>query len=513
MKMTRALFIWGTVLCACACPPKAPATETPPADLAQKVFIVEQPASDGPATGAWVTVSGWFDPAKVQHLLVMGAPVEGFYTPTGHGGVPTVPVLVRADGRFFAPRVPLQNGATTVTLVPLSRGGAGQKPISLNLTVTDAASVPATLVVDPPQPEPGQKARLRAATAESTSLTWQWDFDSDGTFDAEGGGVDHAWPAPGRYAVTARTKIASGWVSAWAEVTVGAPPAVTATTHTVAMPTRLFAIPKFARDPQPGPDGLLPMEVKATRYLAAIDGDAVQVFDAALAPLFTLQGLKGPSAVTGDDQGRLYVADTGHDRIVRFTPSGALDPSFGTAGAFSGTASLPLTRPIALAIGQYSADIVLESGKRLDCAVANAPMGDWTQATCGATQLGHSGTFRASGMTTVTRGVVKPTYSFPAAGQLTYFVAPPKLVSAGRGSYALVDEALDTIDVAPGPDDIRRDLLTVDSVGRVHQHRLGRRTATWQFDYAATCIAAGADGKVYVGGPGRIELRAFEVHE
>ncbi|MBK7864609.1 MAG: PKD domain-containing protein [Archangiaceae bacterium] len=509
MTQTRRAPFIAALLCACSCPPKAPPSETAPADLAAKVLIVDQPAADGPATGAWFTVSGWFDPAQVQAVLVVGAPTDGFYAPTGHVGVATVPVLTRPDGRFFAPRVPLQDGTTTVRLVPLQRGGGALAPVTRTLTVSDAASVPATLVVDPPQPEPGQKARLRASSGERAALSWQWDFEGDGVFDAEASNAEHAWPSSGRYAVTARTLTASGWVSAWAEVTVGAVPPVVASTDAVARPGRLFVVPRYSPLPLVRrDDGHFPPEAKATRYVVAIDGDAVQVLDDALKPLFRLPGLDAPSAVAGDDQGRLYVADTGHDRVVRFTATGVLDASFGTAGAFRGAGDVVLTRPIALALSERGAELVLESGKRVDCSAPRGAMADWASVTCGSVVLAEQGSFRSTGMTVVKRAVNRPSTGFRS--ELAYFVAPPLLISAGVGDYQRVDEAVDTVDVAVGPVGIYRDFITVDSGGRVNQFHLGRRTASWYLGYAATCIATGTDGRVFVGGPGRIEERTFE---
>src|SRR4051812_35328883 len=101
----RRLFVAAALGCACSCPSKlGPLNEAPPADVASKGVVIDQPAEDGAATGAWITVSGWFDPAIIRGVLVVGAPSPDFYLPTGHVGVPTVPVSTRADGRFFAPR-------------------------------------------------------------------------------------------------------------------------------------------------------------------------------------------------------------------------------------------------------------------------------------------------------------------------------------------------------------------------------------------------------------------------
>lgn len=143
----------------CTC--SKPVVEKPPDDIASKGIVIDQPAEGAKVTGAWVSVSGWVAPEFVQHVAALGAPVEGFYEPTGHVGVPSVPVIVRKDGRFFAPRVPLQAGDVELKLIPFAKGGESFETVTRKVTASQTSVVPATLVIEPALPKPGEKATLR----------------------------------------------------------------------------------------------------------------------------------------------------------------------------------------------------------------------------------------------------------------------------------------------------------------------------------------------------------------
>ncbi len=517
MKRLRACLALSTLAfagCSKCGGSSGPVMETPPADLAAKGLILDQPA-DGPASGKWVTVSGWFDPAAVASVAVVGAPVDAFYGSTGHVGVPSVPVLVRPDGRFYAPRVPLADGTTTIVVVPFGKGGSTYEPVKRTLIVTDAAEVPATIVIDPAQPEPGQSARLRAATAQSTGLSWQWDFDGDGHFDAEAASASHSWDT-GRYAVTARTRINDRWVSAFTTLTVGALPAVTASATAVGAVARLFVIPKYAEPPFTLIDGELPAEVKATRYVVTIAGDEVKVFDSKLAPLFSLPGLLAPSMVVGDDKGRLYVADTGHDRVARFLPSGTLDLDFAERGSFTGIADAVMKKPIALAVGPASAQIFLEGGAKVFCAsiVRDATdilkLTNWKdEVRCSSSLPAEFGSLQQLGVKRLEHGIVRPSHLFSDAGKLEVFVTQSKLISVGMGFYQWVETVNDVVDAALGPSEHLDDFAVVDRGGRLHGFVEGRKVSSWSLGYPITAVSAAADGTLYVAGTGHLEARAF----
>lgn len=485
-------------LASCSCNKgNGPLTESPPGDLATKGIIIEQPADGASVSGAWTTVSGWVSPEQVSMVGVTGAGVDGFYLPTGHVGVPTVPVTLRADGRFFAPRVPLQDGEVKVIVLPFGKGGSTYETVVRTVTASDTTSTPATIVVSPAQPEPGQSATLRAATAASANVAFQWDFDGDGTFDAEGASVTHAWPSAGRVQVIARTKVKDAWVSAYAEVLVGKLPDVTASASLGAV-TGLFVLPKYLdpdADTLETPDGKPVLE---TRYVAVTEADQVRVFDADLKPRFVLTGLTRPGGVATDRAGNLWVADTGADRVVRFTPDGALDPAFGSGGAYAGTADVPMTAPAAIA---YAGIEVLTAGKvLLRCHAApdyvcERDADEYEQAE-----------LDALGMVTLTRFAARPE---PILGEQrpTWFLGGGEILSRSSGSFQKT--GLRALDFAPGRSAVKDNLAVVDEAGAVRFYRGGARQATWTLPFPAKAIGVGPDGRVYVAGDGHLELRAF----
>lgn len=194
-------FLTLLMLTGCGACKSTPPAETAPKDLAEKGVVLDGPEDGATVRGRWISVSGWFDPAEIAFVSVVGAPVEEFYEPTGHVGVPSVTVTFRKDGRFFAPRVPVAEGSNRITVIALSRQMRPLGPIHRTVTATDVTSVPATVVAEPQQGKPGVAVRLRASIGTATERKWQWDFDGDGTFDEESAEASHAWPNPGRYQV------------------------------------------------------------------------------------------------------------------------------------------------------------------------------------------------------------------------------------------------------------------------------------------------------------------------
>lgn len=412
-------------------------------------------------------------------------------------GVPTVPVTLRADGRFFAPRVPLAEGEVKLVVLPFGKGGSTYETVVRTVTATDTTSTPATIVVSPAQPQPGQSATLRAATAESANVAFQWDFDGDGTFEAEGASVTHAWPAAGRVHVVARTKVKEQWVAAYAEVLVGKVPDVVASA-TVGPVTGLFVLPKYL-DPEldtlETADGKPVLE---TRYVAVTEADQVRVFDADLKPRFVLTGLTRPGGVATDRGGNLWVADTGADRIVRFTPDGTLDTGFGTNGAYQGTADTPITAPTAIA---YAGIEVLTAGKvLLRCHAAPDYLCERDADEYEQAELD------ALGVTTLARFAAAPE---PILGEQrpTWFLGDGEVLARPSGTFQRT--GLRALSVAPGRSVVKENLALVDEAGAVRFYRGTARQATWTLPYPAKAIGVGPDGRVYIAGDGHLELRAF----
>lgn len=326
--------------CKCGAPSDTtlgPLAETKPGDLGPDGFLIEQPAAAESIAGSWVSVTGWLDPARYNWVAVVGAPADGFYEATGHVGIPTVPVSVRADGRFVAQRVPLAKGPTTLTLIAF-QGDTATLTRTLSVTGTDTAQVPMTVIPTPAFGAPPLEVTLQAFAA-TTATTWQWDFEGDGTFDQEGTTATHSY-AEGQYLTVARTKLEGRWVYGVAPIMVSSTGAVTDSSTQVGAPRAIAVLPTHALASHAGE-----AEEFSAHAIAVSEANAVKLFTAHLAPLATLNGLSDPTGVTADERGRLFVADTGHDRIVCFSADGTLDSTWADGGSFTGPDGDPLRKP------------------------------------------------------------------------------------------------------------------------------------------------------------------------
>lgn len=495
--MLRSFILLAALASGCTC--NKTITEKAPDDLASKGIVIDQPAEGAKLTGAWVTVAGWVAPEGVQSLAAIGAPVDGFYEVTGHVGVPTVAVMIRKDGRFFAPRVPLQDGEVTLKLIPFSQGGTSYQAVTRTVTASQTTVVPATLVIEPAQPKPGEKATLRATTGADLSTPFQWDFDGDGTFEAEGASVTHSWEA-GRYTVVARTKVNDVFVSAVSKVTVTAAPKVLLSASLTNAPRCI----ELLGSPAPGlvklgitslPDG---GPIRSVSLIAVCDGDEVKVFDKDLVPQFVLTGLAQPHSVASDDEGNLYVADTGHDRIVRFTQTGELDPRFGQGGEFRGTAELPIKGP--KSVFDEMREVVLSDGSELVCWLGS-PLHPEEKLPKRPCQLQDSAQKEARRLGVTLTGVFRGGLAMTTEG---------RPMSLSPTYYSLADTRGKVVDAAAGPTEYLGDLATVDEDGVIDVYRSGDHDAKWVLPYKATAIASDGKGRLWVGGPGVIELRDFE---
>lgn len=87
------------------------------------------------------------------------------------------------------------------------------------------------------------------------------------------------------------------------------------------------------------------------RAVVLADGDSVRILDARLREVRTLKGFAQPAGVAVDAQRRIYVADTGHNRVQRFLPDGTLDASFADQGSLTSVGGHALAAPTTLALG------------------------------------------------------------------------------------------------------------------------------------------------------------------
>lgn len=474
----------------CSCKP-AVADDRAPADLATRGLVIDSPPEGASLTGAWTTVSGWADPAAVAAVFVSGAPTDGLYLPSGHVGVPTVAVTLRPDGRFFAPRVPLQDGEVTLRIVPMARGGQPFTMVTRTVQATQTSVTPATLVVDPVVPTPGDEATLRASTGADLTTSFQWDFDGDGTFDAEGATVKHTWRSAGRYDVVARTRVGDRWVSAASRVVVDSAAAVLASAP-VDSPRRIFFLSVNSMEKTPDVVTLEDGGTTPRAFVAVLDGDAVKVFDPLLKPLFSLPGLSRPEGIARLRSGGFVVADTGHDRMVAFTSAGELDPTFGTNGAF------PLTGPVSV---DFQGRVLLADGSMLNCGGFESP-GPCQPDDNWARQLSRVGAQRIDRIVSCARS------DHDDCGEL--YVGDGRLFRLNTTSPQDWSVPRPVVDAVGGLDTIRVNKAVIDGNGRLHLYRWPFHEGPYALPYKATAVATDALGRLYVAGPGVIELRDFE---
>jgi hypothetical protein len=87
-----------------------------------------------------------------------------------------------------------------------------------------------------------------------------------------------------------------------------------------------------------------------TKLVAVADGDEVKVFDGHLNLVRTLAGFAAPQGVAATFDGRIYVADTGNNRVLRYTAGGELDSSFNGTGALTDAVGVPLRGPTSVIV-------------------------------------------------------------------------------------------------------------------------------------------------------------------
>lgn len=301
----------------------------PLGDLARDGVLVEQPLPGTTVRGRTAAVMGRFDRSRYSGVVVKSE----------RGLAQTV--SVDAEGRFVAPEVPIEQADSGAELVLLHGEGPAQQEDELRLEWAFHGADREREAVRVVAPESGAapfRAKLRAEPLGGSSAC-EWDFDGDGVFETRSPGeVEHTFVAAGRPSFAVRCRVPWGWAYTTGSLTV-LPGETKAREVKLEKPRALGITPPTnpQKDPRP-------------RHLLVTDRDLVQVFDADLSPLASLGGLSSPGAAAGDGEGRIYVADSGHDRIVRFGANFAPDPSFGTGGALAVADGVPFKRPSSVAV-------------------------------------------------------------------------------------------------------------------------------------------------------------------
>lgn len=357
--------------CKCAGPSLGPLEDPKPASLGDTGLLVEQPADGATIDAEWVTVTGWVDRSRYPFVAVVGAPNTSFYAATGHVGVPSVPVQVRADGRFVAARVPLEKGQTQLLVIGLTKDGTAGAQADRTVN-TNSLGTPATIVVSPAE---GGRAPLTVTFEPHTAKkapNWQWDYDGDGRFDEEKPTGRHEYTQPGSYLAFARTRMDDRWVWAVAPVQVMGEDNITHSSTAVTAPRAIVVVPRTVPPDMTykAPEVIAAADpMSFTRAVLVADGDVIKVFDPQLNLVRTLTGLKAPAGMAQDRLGRTYVADTGNDRVVRFDPNGALDPTFADGGVLAEAAEEALVAPTTLLLDEWTTE---DGGTRYELTMNTA---------------------------------------------------------------------------------------------------------------------------------------------
>lgn len=377
-------------------PRPPPPLEIPPPDFGPTGILIEQPRDGETLTGKWVAVTGWVDPKRAGAVLVMGGPDPAFNVGSGgHMPVATAEIVIRKDGRFVAPRVPLVEGKTEIRVVGLKGGDHEASTQTITVTGVHTEVVPATVVAEPEMGNAPLSTTLRAYAA-SGGGDWEWDFDGDGLIDGvanDGVAVKRSYASAGTKRPMARRKQDGRWVYGVGRVAAAADPAVIAEAVADA-PAAIFVVPDDARRWEMLKARPLDLEHRVPDLEAGIrsvlvaDGDVVKVFDPKLNLKATLTGFSGPKGVVGDELGHVFVADTGNDRVVAVNDDGTPATGFGAGGVISGTDDLPFKRPTMMAMGWTEQDVkgtrvrtarfaVIDAGNRRLVECGQRPRSTW----------------------------------------------------------------------------------------------------------------------------------------
>ena len=130
------------------------------------------------------------DRSKYQAVLILGGANPHFYAAQpGHAPLRTVPVVLRADGRFVAPRVPLDEGATTLMVIPSTRGVRAARPTPSSSSPSRAGTPrrlpPPSWPLRPAAPPRSRRRLVRSPPPTprprplAVELRWRWEPGRD----------------------------------------------------------------------------------------------------------------------------------------------------------------------------------------------------------------------------------------------------------------------------------------------------------------------------------------------
>jgi hypothetical protein len=466
--------------------------ETAPANLKEVALVIDELPTD--AKGQWITVSGWIDKSVIHGVFIVGAPVEGFYQGFGgHMGIPSVPVVLRDDGRFVAPRVPLQDGENKIQIIPVAQGGAIFKTTEKIVKASDTKFVPATLVPSVDTAKPGEKIEFSAANGNGdVNSVWQFDFNSDGTFDAEGKTGSNKYEVGGGYTVSARTKVENRWVYATSFVAVEAESKVLKSTNDVINPTRLWVYDKTHSEQRKSPvgDWMRDTDILDERVIVAIDGPQVRIFDGELKPKLTLKGLNGPRDVIRDET-HWYILDAGN-RVVRFLSNGDLDSTFGTGGVLQATGAFSFGDAYDFGFSRETMELF---GRLPDGSSFFCPFGEGTCITARSKEdEPRREDFPKGKIVQAYRGMV--VFDNGAAYVMDWPIVRLRIGFGRRAIFGM-----------PNPSTVGGEMVLDDS-GVLHRFSsYNNHNASYKLSYKISAFDIDSFGQIWLSGPGTIELR------
>lgn len=504
-------LLWSLAGCRCPGASLGPLEDQKPPSLPASGLLVDQPADGDAIDAEWVTVSGWVDRSRFANVTVVGAPSTSFYAATGHAGLPSAPVLLREDGRFIAPRVPLQVGTTQLLIMALTPEGTAGAEADREVTST-LLPTPATIV---PSPAEGGRAPLTVSFEPhifGKVDNWQWDYDGDGRFDEEKLTGKHTFEKPGSALVFARTRVNGRWVTAVVPVQVTGEDDITHQSTQVTMPRAISIVPRKIAGDVFTFDARAVDPMSLTQAVLVADGDVVKQFDPGLNLVRTFTGLKAPEGAAQDFLGRTYVSDTGNNRIVRFGADGQLDTTFGDGGVLTQLDGIPIAAPTTMLLNNGWQ--LTDGGYNVEFTVATAK-GIWK---CEQPTECYGDKQRAR------RLITTPT-TFGPFGE-PWFLVDGKLL---RDSDLSLHSSDDAIDAARGLNDYNPWWVELRPDGKLVEHFSSvSNTRTTRLGFPATAVAVDGDADfvlhhqlaetssrvtgphvIYLAGPNRLERRVL----
>lgn len=270
-----------------------------------------------------------------------------------------VAATLETDRRFWARNVPLTPGENLIPVVATGQDGRELQRETVAVVAIPGPD-PVQLTLDPPSGPPPLVVRLRVVSPHDLDEV-QIDFDGDGRIDATaaaGSDVEHTYPTAGRYPPQATVRTRAGlWFSSLRASPVAPDPLVlvvpepsVAGSAAVDRPERVLATA----------DGKFLVLSRGAREVVVLDQEL------AVRTRIPLRGVDDPSGLAVDAGGRYLVCDAARHRLVRLLRTGALDLTFAFQGFVgeAGIEPLQFQRPSDVVLDDEGNIYVADTGNR-----------------------------------------------------------------------------------------------------------------------------------------------------